>query len=310
MRYDQQDNKRIVASFVNDLWNNHNADAWDATCSEAYVAHHGFPDVPPSREGMKQLSKNVLAAFPDTKLGIQFLLVHDDLVIQRSTTTATYSGRHKTIPPSHKQYTWHSTHIYRLTEGKIVEQWSEERLERLLWQLENSQAVFTNPERKLLHKVIATVMKGLARFVWSEADQGSTRADVEAKNLKIVYAYVQKFKNEQKYHVFPRLFDHRFSHHFDFPGLPGNLETFISVGQGLLPAFSELHVDLQTLVADGEYVVERNVVNALHNGAWVGIEPTRRKVKWSEIHIYRLENGKIIENWPLVNFERILMQIR
>lgn len=306
----QIENKQLIRSLVNDLWTTHNADAWDSYCAESYVVHHGLPDVPENKVGIKRLSKNLFDAFPDSSTDITLLLASADLVVQRSTTSATHSGRYKDIPPSGKPYVWHSTHIYRIHNGKIAEQWSEERLEGLLWQLEGSHTAFNAPDQKPLHKVIATSMKGLARLVRGKPQQGRSLEAVEAHNLEVVGDFVQQFKNEQKYWVFPRLFDHRFSHHFDFPGLASSLDTFISVGQGFLPAFPDLQVDLQTLVADGDFVVERNVVGGTHTGTWVGIKPTGRRVAWTEIHIYRLENGKIIENWPLVNFERILMQLR
>ena len=306
----QTENKQFIASLVSDLWTTHNADAWDSYCAESYVVHHGLPDVPENKAGIKQLSKNLFDAFPDSFTDVTLLLAYADLVVQRSTTSATHSGRYKAIPPSGKPYMWHSTHVYRIDDGKILEQWSEERLEGLLWQLEGSHAAFNAPDQKPLHKVIATSMKGLARLVQGKSLKGRSLEATEAHNLKVVGEFVQQFKNEQKYWVFPRLFDHRFSHHFDFPGLASSLDTFISVGQGFLPAFANLNVELQMLIADGDFVVERNTASGTHTGAWVGIQPTGRNVTWSEIHIYRLENGKIIENWPLVNFERILMQLR
>lgn len=303
-------NKQVIEAFVTELWGNRNVEAWDAYCSEDFIAHHGLADVPQSKEGVKRLSSYLIAAFPDTEIDIKFLLESDDLIIQRSTTRATHSGQYKDTRPTGKSYTWHSTHIYRLCDEKIVEQWSEERLEGLLWQLGSSHTPFSTPDQKPLHKMIATLMKSLARLVPGKTTRGSTPKEIEKKNLEVVGEFVQKFKNEQKYWVFPRLFDARFSHHFDFPNLPGSLDTFISVGQGFLPAFPDLKVNLQTLVANKDFVVERNIVNGTHLGAWVGVKPTGRKVSWTEIHIYRLENGKIMENWPLVNFERILMQLR
>ena len=88
------------------------------------------------------------------------------------------------------------------------------------------------------------------------------------------------------------------------------METFISVGQNFLAAFPDVQVEVQDLLVDGAYVVERNQVSATHKGAFAGIKATGRAVNWTETHIYRLKDGKIVENWPLVNFERILAQIR
>ena len=88
------------------------------------------------------------------------------------------------------------------------------------------------------------------------------------------------------------------------------MDSFVSVGQTFLSAFPDVNVNLQNLFAEGDIVVEQNKVSATHKGVFNSIKPTNKKVYWTETHIYRLENGEIIENYPAVNFERILMQIR
>jgi predicted ester cyclase len=42
----------------------------------------------------------------------------------------------------------------------------------------------------------------------------------------------------------------------------------------------------------------------------MGIPATNRKISWSEIHIYRLENGKIAEHWVELSMFELLTQIQ
>lgn len=41
----------------------------------------------------------------------------------------------------------------------------------------------------------------------------------------------------------------------------------------------------------------------------MGTHPTQERIKWSEIHIYRLQDGKIAERWAEVSMMELLQQI-
>jgi lactoylglutathione lyase len=50
------------------------------------------------------------------------------------------------------------------------------------------------------------------------------------------------------------------------------------------------------VVAGGRAAV-RLRVRGLHVGPHAGIPPTGRTVEWDEIHLWRLEDGRVIEHW-------------
>ena len=303
----QETNKKVVRNFVNELTNNHNPYAWDMYCSEDFKHHFNIPDVLPNRQGIKMLSMGILAAFPDVSLDIDLLFAENDFVIERASAKATHSGTYNGITPTGKPYQWQETHIYRLKNGKIIEHFPEVRLEKLLWQIGGKGDGFIAPEKSALSSFIALMMGGLAKLYKNFNKQNLSEID---NNKSVVSRYVNEFKNEQKFTVFPKLFSSKFTHHFNFPNRSKKMDSFVSVGQTFLSAFPDVKVDLQQILAEGDLVVEQNKVSATHKGTFDGIKATNKKVYWTEIHIYRLENGKIIENFPAVNFERILMQIR
>jgi predicted ester cyclase len=302
----QEANKKTVTDFINELINNHNPEAWDMYCSEDFNHHFNIPDVPPNRQGMKMLSTGILTAFPDVSLDIDLLIAENDFVVERATAKATHSGTYNKISPTGKAYQWQETHIYRLKDGKIVEHFPEVRLEKLLWQIGGKGEGFIAPEKSVLSSFIAIMMGGLAKLY---RNSNKEKLSMIENNKKVVSRYVNEFKNEQKFTVFPKLFSDKFIHHFNFPDRTNKMDSFISVGQLFLSAFPDVKVDLQQILAEGNIVVEQNKVSATHKGIFNGIKPTNKKVYWTETHIYRLENGKIVENFPAVNFERILMQI-
>ena len=62
-------------------------------------------------------------------------------------------------------------------------------------------------------------------------------------------------------------------------------------------------------LADGDRVIERTSVRATHTGDFNEIPAADRPVAWSEIHIYRFEDGKIAELWSGVDFLGLLVQL-
>lgn len=71
--------------------------------------------------------------------------------------------------------------------------------------------------------------------------------------------------------------------------------------------FSDLHIKVEDLIAEGEKVVARNTVTGTQKGEYMGRPPTGRSVVYSEIFILRFVNGRIAETWGVVD---VLSQMR
>ena len=77
------------------------------------------------------------------------------------------------------------------------------------------------------------------------------------------------------------------------PGLEG-IKGFVSQ---IRTGFPDLHVKIGHLIAEGDYVIVRTIWSGTHEGVYGGIPPTGKRVNRTLIHIFRLQNGKIIEEW-------------
>jgi steroid delta-isomerase-like uncharacterized protein len=63
-------------------------------------------------------------------------------------------------------------------------------------------------------------------------------------------------------------------------------------------AMPDLKVVIEDIVAEGDRVAARYTESGTHTGAkFVGLPPTGKHVVWSAISIYRVENGKLAEEW-------------
>jgi len=61
--------------------------------------------------------------------------------------------------------------------------------------------------------------------------------------------------------------------------------------------FPDFHVTIEDLIAKGDKVVTRSTRTGTHQGEYRGIAATGNKVTWTFISIYRIEGGKIVEEW-------------
>jgi steroid delta-isomerase-like uncharacterized protein len=125
----------------------------------------------------------------------------------------------------------------------------------------------------------------------------------------VVSRFIDEFKNRANHAIVDELFANNFVHHFKDPRLPAGREALKMLGQMVTSAFPDVHVTVEDLLVDGDKVVERTTASGTHRGEFNGIPPTGKSVAWTEIHIYRLEKGKIAELWSEIDFLALMMQL-
>ena len=130
----------------------------------------------------------------------------------------------------------------------------------------------------------------------------------EEGNKSVIREFTRIFKNEHNVDGVSHLFDKSFVHHLRGP-LPPGFEGLRQVGIMMNGAFPDVVVTEEDLIASGDKVVERSSAAATHKGPMLGTPATNKRIKWSEIHIYRLSNGKIAEHWPEISMMELLQQI-
>ncbi|HEY7356953.1 MAG TPA: ester cyclase [Ktedonobacterales bacterium] len=72
----------------------------------------------------------------------------------------------------------------------------------------------------------------------------------------------------------------------DQPPGPAGVKAFVSLMRARLP---DLHIDIDDLIAEGDKVVIRTT--------WRGTQQSDAQVQRTMIQIFRLADGKIIEEW-------------
>jgi predicted ester cyclase len=129
------------------------------------------------------------------------------------------------------------------------------------------------------------------------------------ENKALVRRFSNEFKNKANHGIVDELMTPDFQHHFKDPRLPKGREGMKMVGRGVVVAFPDVHANIQDLIAEGDRVVERTNAKGTHKGEFNGVPATGRPVAWSELHVYRIVNGKIAELWSEIDFLGMMMQL-
>ena len=91
----------------------------------------------------------------------------------------------------------------------------------------------------------------------------------------------------------------------DYAGVDGLL-GMVSVFKSALP---DMDVTVDHQFAEGDYVASRFTVRGTHDGELFGAAPTNRQVVMTGIALSRCEDGRIAEEWELVDAAGLLQQI-
>ena len=69
---------------------------------------------------------------------------------------------------------------------------------------------------------------------------------------------------------------------------------------GWLTSFPDLHFNIEQMIVDRDRVVSQLMMEGTHQGTWMGISPTGKRVQIRMITIHRIADSKIAEDRALV----------
>ncbi len=119
--------KEIVRLYREDLWNHGNLRTASQILDENCVYHFNDPITSTLGTGPERAMKEVLLyreAFPDLLFTIEDLFAEDDRALVRWTLRGTHEGELFGVPPSKMKITVTGMDMYRVSEGKIQECWT------------------------------------------------------------------------------------------------------------------------------------------------------------------------------------------
>jgi steroid delta-isomerase-like uncharacterized protein len=151
--------------------------------------------------------------------------------------------------------------------------------------------------QKVLHAPLGGRIVDSAEYGIQSKLPDQTYNAVQQNNKDVVLRSHHEVWNRGNYDLIPELYSEDYQCHFicglEAGGHEG-VRDFISGHRKAFPDWTEKVVDI---FAEGDRVVTRYISTGTHKGEFQGLAATGRKTTISEVSIYRLQKGKIVEQW-------------
>lgn len=127
----------------------------------------------------------------------------------------------------------------------------------------------------------------------------ASAADQRDANKRLVRDYIQTAINDRQPDAAGNYFAADYIEHN--PRLPVGVAGKKQFIASLLAGFSDYHGEIQEMVADADKVVTRTRWTGTQDGPFVGRPATGNKLDFTTSDFYRIDNGKIVEHWDVVD---------
>jgi len=262
-------NKQVYRRFVEEVINKGNLSVIPELYHPNYVDHSAPPGA--SHEGsvfdqVGQIPKMFRGAFPDVHFTIEEMTEEGDWVATRVTGRAQHLGRpFMGVPPTGWKVEWSSLGFFRIQDGKIAEHYGQPDLAGL------RQQIMRKPEKGSLDEARAVV----ARYVYEV--------------------------NMQNYDSFDEFVVEDYVDHDPIPGQQPGREGLKAAYKGFSDAFPDIWFTFEDLIAEGDLVVGRGVIEGTQKGAFLALPPSNKHIQWTGTRMFRVRDGKVSEGW--INFD-------
>ena len=130
------------------------------------------------------------------------------------------------------------------------------------------------------------------------------------ENKALVRRIPEEVYNQGKLDVADEVIDPEYIEHAQLPpdippGIPG-LKQFVTA---LRTAFPDFRYTVEDEIAEGDKVVIRLTASGTQQGDFLNIPASGKQASWSEIHICRMADGKLVEHWVTIDQMGMMQQL-
>ena len=118
------ENKAIIRLIYEEALNKGNLAIVDEVFASQFV-DHSTPEQVPGTGGVKDYFAQVRRGFPDIRVTIDDLIAAEDKVVVRTIWRGTHQGFYEGTEPTSRQVKRTMIQIFRISDGKIQEEWNE-----------------------------------------------------------------------------------------------------------------------------------------------------------------------------------------
>jgi steroid delta-isomerase-like uncharacterized protein len=130
-----------------------------------------------------------------------------------------------------------------------------------------------------------------------------------ADAIAVVRRNTEEVQNGGDFALFDQLFAADFLDHTPQPGFPPTRDGARALYRAFRAAFPDFHADIQFQLGDGDRVTTYKIYRGTHEGPFLGVAPTGRKVQFSTVDVMRVRDGQIVEHWGVAELLSLFEQL-
>ena len=128
-------------------------------------------------------------------------------------------------------------------------------------------------------------------------------------NLSLVRRLYQDVINTGNLELADELLAQDIIEHEEIPGQAPGIEGFKQFFTMFRTAFPDLNFTVEDMIAEGDKVVARVTVRGTHQGEFMEMPATGKKIEIEAIDIGRIANGKLTEHWGQTDMMKMMAQL-
>jgi steroid delta-isomerase-like uncharacterized protein len=251
----------------------------------------GFGDIH-GIEGFKyDVLKPFYATFPDYHVTNEIEVANGDWVAATGILTGTPGDGWLGVPATGKPIVMRFSDFWRVENGRLAENWVMVDNLGVMLQLADSEAEPWSPAYVQIHSTP------------DDPISGQQNIDLVHRMLEPLNSY--DVEAHDKYWIEDMI----------WRGPPGfgdihGIDAFKNeVVESFYTAFPDFHGVIDIELADDHWVAATGTVTGTHLGAWFNIPPTGKRVEMRYSDFWRVENGRLAENWVMIDHVGVLRQL-
>ena len=125
----------------------------------------------------------------------------------------------------------------------------------------------------------------------------------------VVRRNTEEVQSKGNFDVFEEVFADDFVDHTPQPNMIPDKAGVRGLYRALRAAFPDFRAEIHWQAADGELVTTYKTYHGTHQGTFLGVAPTGRRIRFEAVDVMRVRNGKITEHWGVANLFSLMQQL-
>ena len=122
---------------------------------------------------------------------------------------------------------------------------------------------------------------------------------------QLIRRFVEELWNERRLEVADAIFakdcvTHQLQSGVPSDAVPRGPQAIKEHVTGWIASFPDLHFTVEQMLSEDDRVVMQLLMEGTHRGAWLGIPASGKKMQIRMFTVHRVVQGKIVEDWVLV----------